>query len=308
MRRRTALDRLAGVATGESIPWVERLLGGARKSKDHFALKLLGPDFEERLSLLRSRYGDPGRGPFGFDPDAARYAVTVCAIFHRLYFRTEVHGIEHVPEGQVLLVANHSGQLPIDAAIIGTALFLDATPPRVTRAMVEKWTRTLPFVSTFYRRVGQVVGVPDNCRRLLEMGESILVFPEGARGIAKPFSRRYQLEQFGLGFMRLALRTGAPIVPVAVIGAEEQYLSLGNLPWAARVLGMPVFPLIPQLLIPGGQLPLPTKYRIYFGQPMRFSGDAEQDDEQIEQQVWVVRQTIEGMLSRGLGERRGVFL
>ena len=307
MRRRTALDRLAGVAQSESTPRAQRLLGGARRSKAYFALKLLGPDFEERLSLLRSRYGDPGSDPFGLDPDAARYAVTVCAFFHRVYFRTEVHGIEHVPKGRVLLVANHSGQLPVDAAIIGTSLFLDATPPRVTRAMVEKWTRTLPFVSTFYRRVGQVVGVPDNCRRLLERDESILVFPEGARGVAKPFRRRYQLEQFGLGFMRLALQTQAPIVPVAVIGAEEQYISLGNLPWAARALGMPVFPLIPQLLIPGGQLPLPTKYRLYFGKPMTFSGDADQDDQEIEKQVWIVRQTIERMLSRGLSERKGVF-
>ena len=174
----------------------------------------------------------------------------------------------------MLLVANHSGQVPIDAAIVGSSLFFDANPPRVVRAMVEKWTATLPFVSAFFNRVGQVVGVPENARRLLEMGEVLLAFPEGIRGVSKPFERRYQLEPFGLGFMRLAIETDTPIVPVAVIGAEEQYVSLGNLKWAARLLDIPVFPLIPQVFVPGAQMPLPTKYRIHFGEPMRFSGRA----------------------------------
>jgi 1-acyl-sn-glycerol-3-phosphate acyltransferase len=307
MQRRTALARLSDVAANDVLPLARRMLSGARRSLDELTLKLQGPDFDERLRYLRRRYTRLGGDPFGLDPDAAKYAVTVCAFFHRLYFRTEVHGIGNVPDGPVLLVANHSGQIPLDAAVIGTALFLDADPPRVTRAMVDKWTRTLPFVSMFYSRVGQVVGVPENCLRLLAMGEVILVFPEGARGISKPFTQRYQLEAFGLGFMRLALKSGAPILPVAVIGAEEQYISLGNLRWAARALGMPVFPVIPQLAIPGGQLPLPTKYRLYFGEPMRFSGDPDDDDETVEQKVWTVRQTVQRMVNQGLRTRRGVF-
>jgi 1-acyl-sn-glycerol-3-phosphate acyltransferase len=307
MHRRTALARLGDVAANDVLPLAHRLLSRARRSLDELTLTLQGPDFDERVRTLRRRYQQMGGDPFGLDPDAAKHAITVCAFFHRLYFRTEVYGVEHVPDGPVLLAANHSGQLPLDAAIIGTALFLDADPPRVTRAMVEKWTQTLPFVSTFYSRVGQVVGVPENCLRLLEMGELILVFPEGTRGISKPFTQRYQLEQFGLGFMRLALKSGAPIVPVAVIGAEEQYISLGNLRWAARALGMPVFPVIPQLLIPGGQLPLPVKYRLYFGEPMRFTGDADDDDRAIEQKVWIVRQTVQWMIGRGLRQRKGIF-
>ncbi len=186
-------------------------------------------------------------------------------------------------------------------------MFLDGEPPRMIRAMVEKWAHSLPFVSTFFSRVGQVVGVPENARRLLEMGEVLLVFPEGTRGISKPFARRYQLEEFGLGFMRLAIETDTPIVPVAVIGAEEQYINVGNLRWAARALGMPVFPVMPQLFVPGGQMPLPTKYRLYFGEPMRFSGDPDDDDVVIEEKVWVVKQTIQSMLNRGLKERKGVF-
>jgi len=171
---------------------------------------------------------------------------------------------------RALLIANHSGQIPIDAAIIGSAMFFDGRPSRVTRAMVEKWTATLPFVSAFFSRVGQVVGLQENAVRLLEMGELVLAFPEGMKAINKPFAQRYQLEPFGHGFMRLALRTQTPIVPVAVIGAEEQYLSFGNLEWAARALGLPAFPLVPQLLLPGGAMPLPTKYRLHFGEPMRF--------------------------------------
>ncbi|HYJ08016.1 MAG TPA: lysophospholipid acyltransferase family protein, partial [Polyangiaceae bacterium] len=255
------------------------------------------------------RYVTVGGDPFGFDIATARQAAMLVAVFHRLYFRTEVFGIEHVPPGRALLIANHSGQIPIDAAIIGSAMFYDARPPRVTRAMLEKWTATLPFVSAFFSRVGQVVGLQENAIRLLEMGELVLAFPEGVRAINKPFAQRYQLEPFGHGFMRLAMRTQTPIVPVAVIGAEEQYLSFGNIEWAARALGLPAFPIVPQLLLPGGAMPLPTKYRLHFGEPMRFYGDADDDDDSvIGDKVWLVQQTINDLLRRGLRERRGVFL
>jgi 1-acyl-sn-glycerol-3-phosphate acyltransferase len=133
------------------------------------------------------------------------------------------------------------------------------------------------------------------------------VFPEGTRGISKPFSRRYQLEEFGNGFMRLAIENDAPIIPVAVVGAEEQYVNFGNVRWAAKALRMPVFPLIPQMFVPGGQMPLPTKYRLYFGEPMRFKGDADEDDAVLDEKVFVVKQTIQSMINRGLKQRRGIF-
>ncbi len=139
------------------------------------------------------------------------------------------------------------------------------------------------------------------------MDELLLVFPEGTRGISKPFTRRYQLEEFGNGFMRLAIESGSPIIPVAVIGAEEQYVNVGNFRWAAKALRMPVFPLIPQVFVPGGQFPLPTKYRLFFGEPMHFKGDADEDDSVIEEKVFVVKQTIQSMINRGLKQRRGVF-
>src|SRR5690349_11557103 len=256
------LSRLAQFATRDALP-VARLGAEAMRSAfDDFTIRLLGRDFEDRLRRVPIPMGTGGVDPFGLDPAWAKYAVAVAAFFHRFYFRADVFGIEHIPHGRVLLVSNHSGQLPLDGMLIGASLFLDAEPPRIIRSMVEKWTQTLPFVSTAFSRVGQVVGVPENARRLLELGEMLLVFPEGTRGISKSFGERYRLTDFGLGFMRLALETGTPIVPVAVIGAEEQYISLGNLGVAAKVFGMPNFPVLPQFLLPGGQLPLPTKYRI----------------------------------------------
>ncbi|MAQ19848.1 MAG: glycerol acyltransferase [Sandaracinus sp.] len=247
-----------------------------------------------------------GHDPFGFDPVAGRYALAATALLHRRYFRTIVHDVANVPEGRALIVANHSGQIPMDGAMIGAAMMLDRDPPRLPRSMVEKWTAELPFVSSLFPRLGQVVGTPDNARRLLRNDEALVVFPEGTRGIAKPFEQRYRLVEFGLGFMRLALETRTPIVPVAVIGAEEQYPSIGDVRPLAKALRMPSFPILPQLLL-GMVAPLPTRYHIYFGEPLRFDGDPDDDDGFIEEKVWVVKTSVEALMARGLGERKSVF-
>jgi len=268
---------------------------------------MLGEDFDKRLARVPLNLGASGVDAFGLDPQWTKYALAAIAYLHRRYFRSEVFGAKNIPKGRVLLIANHSGQIPLDGALIGAALFMDVEPPRFMRAMVEKWTQTLPFVSTLFSRVGQVVGVPENAQRLLEQGEALLVFPEGARGISKTFDKRYQLMPFGLGFMRLAIETGTPIVPVAVIGGEEQYISVGNVSSLAKLLRMPSFPVIPQLLLPGGQLPFPTKYRIYFGEPMRFNGDPDDDDAVMDQKVQLVRGTLQSMINRGLRDRKHIF-
>jgi 1-acyl-sn-glycerol-3-phosphate acyltransferase len=307
MSSETALARITEVAASDVLPLASRLWAGARRSLDDVALRLLGEDFEARARVLQERYENLGGDPFGLDLAAAKTALYGCAALYRGYFRTRTTGLQNIPRGRALLIANHSGQIPIDGAMIGTAVFLEGDPPRMIRAMVEKWAQTLPFVSAFFSRVGQVVGVPDNARRLLERGELLLVFPEGARGISKPFRRRYQLEEFGSGFMRLAIETQTPVVPVAVVGAEEQYLNVGNIGWAARALGMPAFPLIPQVFIPGLQLPLPVRYHVHFGEPLHFHGDADEDDQVIEEKVHLVKQTIQSMVNRGLKERKGLF-
>ena len=296
---------LAALASTPAI--LRRLIGNAEESVDEWLTSLLGEDFNERLARVPLALGPSGVDPFGLDPQWAKYALATVAFLHRRYFRSEVHGIENVPTGRVLLIANHSGQVPIDGALIGASMFMDASPPRIVRAMVERWAVTLPFVSLLFARVGQVVGVPENAQRLLEQGEALLVFPEGSRGISKTFDHRYQLTEFGLGFMRLAIETDTPIVPIAVIGGEEQYVSVANVEALAKLFRMPAFPIMPQLFLPGGQLPLPTKYRIYFGEPMRFRGDPDDDDAVIEEKVWLVRQTIQSMVNRGVKTRKHIF-
>jgi 1-acyl-sn-glycerol-3-phosphate acyltransferase len=302
-----ALARITNFATRDALPLARLGIDSLRYAVDDFTIRLLGRDFEERLRRVPMPMAAGGVDPFGLDPAWAKYAVGIAAFFHRFYFRTEVKGIHRVPTGRVLLVANHSGQIPVDGMIIGASMFLDAEPPRIIRSMVEKWSQTLPFVSTLFSRVGQVVGVPENARRLLELGEAILVFPEGSRGISKGFVDRYKLTDFGLGFMRLALETDTPIVPVAVVGGEEQYISVGNLERVAKTLGWPAFPVIPQLFVPGGQMPLPTKYRLYFGDPIVVDGDPDDDDAVIEEKVARVRATVQSMLNRGLKERKSIF-
>ena len=295
-----------GGAEPSSAIGLERLVTRFGDRMVRFAEEQLGDQLDERLSRITTRPNEAGVDPFGFDPATARYALAVAAFLHRFYFRTEVVGVDNVPAGRVLVIANHSGQIPIDGLILGTSLMLDSVRPRFPRSMVERWSAELPFVSVLFPRCGQVVGSPDNARRLLEQEEALVVFPEGARGISKTFDRRYQLVDFGLGFMRLALETGAPIVPVAVIGGEEQYPSIADIKPLAKLLGMPSFPLIPQVFM-GMLLPLPTRYRLRFGEPLTFTGDPDDDDSVIETKVQVVKSAIQTMLQQGLRDRKSVF-
>ncbi|MCA9564417.1 MAG: 1-acyl-sn-glycerol-3-phosphate acyltransferase, partial [Myxococcales bacterium] len=182
--------------------------------------------------------------------------------------------------------------------------------PRMLRSMVEKWVPSLPFASYFFARTGQVVGTPENCKRLLARNEAILVFPEGVRGISKTFDRRYELQKFGNGFMRLALETNTPIVPLGVVGAEEQAPSFMNAKRVARMLGMPSFPVTPTFpwLGPAGLVPYPVKYRLHYGKPLYFEGDPDDEDRVIGEKVEEVREAIQGLLATGLANRKGVFI
>jgi 1-acyl-sn-glycerol-3-phosphate acyltransferase len=265
----------------------------------------LEPAFRAKLRALPTRQNEYGFDPFGFNRDDAKLVVLLTRFLYKVYFRVEAFGVERVPAGRVLLVSNHSGQLPFDGLGIGGAMFFEHEPPRVVRAMVERYVQTLPFLSYMFARWGQITGTPENCRRLLEDEEAILVFPEGAKGISKPFTQRYQLQEFGLGFMRLALETRAPVVPIAVIGAEEQAPAVNVKP-LARLIGAPAFPVLP--LPPFFPvLPYPTKYRIYFGEPLTFDGDPDDEDEVLEEKVKHVRNEIQSMIRVGLKERKHIF-
>ncbi|MCY1016040.1 lysophospholipid acyltransferase family protein [Pyxidicoccus sp. MSG2] len=282
---------------------LERLTDRVKKGLRDWTDRLANDEQKQRLLALARPENEYGVDPFGFSLDYSLSALAPFVWLYRNYFRVETFGIEKVPAGRVLLVSNHSGQIPLDGAMIGVSMMLEASPPRAIRSMVEKWVPSLPYVSTFMARVGQIVGTPENCRRLLDAEEAILVFPEGLRGINKLWPQRYQLQEFGLGFMRLALETRTPIIPVAVVGAEEQAPALMDLKPVAKLLGFPSFPVTPT----GLPIPLPTKYRIYFGDPLRFTGRPDDEDSELDKKVRTVKAAIQSMLHQGLKERRGVF-
>lgn len=292
----TALAPRELVATG--------ITGRVRGLFRRWTTNMGGAEVEQRLARLTARTNEYGVDPFGLDLEFTKAAIAPVLWLYKNYFRVEAHGLENIPEsGRVLFISNHSGQLPFDGAMIGCAALTEANPPRMVRAMVEKWVPTLPYASTLFARLGQVVGTPENCRRLLNQGEAILVFPEGAKGISKLYRDRYQLQDFGNGFMRLALETKTSIIPVAVVGAEEQAPALADLKGLARLLGLPAVP----VTLTGLPLPMPVKYRIYFGEPLCFTGSANDEDAEIEKKVRHVKATIQAMLNEGLRERKHVF-
>jgi 1-acyl-sn-glycerol-3-phosphate acyltransferase len=279
-----------------------------RKKKGLFA-RWVDRQFDEdeldRLRSLPTRQNEYGYDPFGFNREEYKTGLLIARFLFKRYFRTRVSGIENVPSGRVLLVANHSGQLPFDAINIHAAMFFNANPPRVVRAMVDRFVPTLPHVGVCFARWGQVLGTSDNCLRLLHDEEAILVFPEGARGIAKPITERYMLKPFGLGFIRLAIETNTPIVPVAVVGAEEQAPAFNVAP-LARLINAPAFPIMPfPPFVP--ILPLPTRYHLLFGEPRQLSGDADDEDEAIAELARQVRLSIESLIRIGRKQRRSIF-
>jgi 1-acyl-sn-glycerol-3-phosphate acyltransferase len=263
----------------------------------------------ERLQRIPNRLNEYGFDPYGLSPEWIRRAALPAVLLYEYYFRCQTHDIDRVPAGRVLVVANHAGQLPFDGLMLATALLLEAEPPRIARGMGEYWIPSIPGFSVLAARGGTLVGTPENCSQMLRNGECVVVFPEGVRGMNKLFRDRYVLQRFGTGFVRLALETGTPIVPVGIVGSEEQQPGLANLGRLGRLLGMPAFPVTPTFpwLGPLGLLPLPVRYHLYFGEPMRFEGDANEDETAIEGRVEQVQDAIRELLRRGLAERRGVF-
>ncbi|HET6345314.1 MAG TPA: lysophospholipid acyltransferase family protein [Myxococcota bacterium] len=277
----------------------------AAKAGEGLSDIVVSAELEERLERLPTKLGAYGVDPFGFDPQYIRRYLGPLVWAYRYYFRCQTFGIENVPDGRCVLLANHSGQLPYDGAMIAAALFLERDPPLAARAMVERFVPSTPFVSPFLARFGQVLGTPENCRRLLQAEEVIQIFPEGVAGLNKTWKDRYKLQRFGQGFMRLAIEMNAPMVPTVVIGAEEQAPSFANLKRVGKLFGLPAFPLTLAPL--AGIVPLPTRYRIYFGEPMRFTGDANDEDEVITGKVEQVKARMQEMVEQGLAAREHVF-
>lgn len=255
----------------------------------------------ERFERADLELNSFGYDPWGFHPQDASRTLAPLLLLYRHYFRVRTRGIENLPDGRVLLIANHAGQIALDAAMIAVATLFEADPPRLLRGMGEYWLSRLPFFNVSMIRAGSLVGTPKNCIDLLGHEKAVIAFPEGVRGMNKAFWKRYELQEFGFGFLRLALETRTPIVPVAVVGSEEQPPSLGSLDPLARALGMPAFPLV---LTP---FPLPVRYHIEFGEPLWFSGNPHDEDRVIEEKVDVVRDRLHSMLERGVAMREGIF-
>lgn len=263
------------------------------------------PDLEDRLNRLQLELNSAGFDRWGLHPETLRKFAPILYFLYRKYFRVETAGISNIPQGRALFIGNHGGQIPIDAMMAGLALFMDGEPPRVARAMVERWVPAVPFVSSLFTRIGAMVGDPNNCRELLEHDQSVLVFPEGVRGSGKLFKDRYQLQRFGTGFMRLALETKTPIVPVAVIGTEETYPSVYNFEALAKAIGAPYFPVTPffPLLGPLGLIPLPSKVTVRFGEPLFFEGDGNEEEDKIREKVQRVKESLQSEINEGLRAR-----
>ena len=229
------------------------------------------PEARERLDRAlseRRRSADA----FGLEPVALEQALPIVWALHRFWFRVESAHIERIPEtGPAIIVANHGGLLPFDGAMLAAEVLLRAPVPRVVRPLVARFVEGIGPVHRAFQSAGAVIGTPDDCRRLLDAGELVLVFPEGVDGITKPLPARYRVQHFHSGFAREAMRAGVPIVPVAIAGPDDQAPLLADLKPLARVLGLPAFPITPTfpLLGPLGLLPYPVRYRIEVGHPFR---------------------------------------
>ncbi|MET0820374.1 MAG: lysophospholipid acyltransferase family protein [Aeromicrobium sp.] len=281
------------------------------------AQRVLGSDWESRVATLlatvRKRLsGDYEIDEFGFDPEIAQVLTAAVEPIAEKWFRLEVRGIENIPEdGGALLVANHSGTVPLDGLITGYAVKKYAG--RNLRPLGADLVFALPLVGQVARKVGATLACQEDAERLLTSGELAGVWPEGFKGIGKPFAERYKLQRFGRGgFVSSAMRAQVPIVPVSIVGAEEIYPLVGNVPSLARLLGLPYLPITPffPLLGPLGLVPLPSKWIIEFGEPVRtdaYDPQAADDPMLLFNVTDQVRETIQQTLYKLLVDRGNAF-
>jgi len=265
----------------------------------------------EVLAFLRRRLtGDYEVDEFGYDPELTdKVLLELLRPVYRHWFRVEAMELKNVPEeGGALVVANHAGTLPVDALMMQVALHDEAG--RALRLLGADLVYRLPFLSHLARKTGHTLACPEDAGRLLRKGELVGVFPEGFKGVGKPFSERYKLQRFGRGgFVAAAIRAGVPIVPTAIVGSEEIYPKIGDLKPLARLLGLPYLPVTPffPLLGPLGLVPLPSKWLIEFGERIRtdeYDPGAADDPMLVFNLTDHVREVIQQMLDQ-LGLRRG---
>jgi 1-acyl-sn-glycerol-3-phosphate acyltransferase len=265
--------------------------------------------------LMRRLEGDYTEDEWGFDQDFTELVEPFFGFLYDRWWRVKATGTHNVPShGPALLAANHAGILPWDATMMSVALLREHPLPRHPRFLVLDWAFDLPWVSTFMRKVGGVVASPYNALKLLEQEKLVAVFPEGVKGSGKPYGERYRLRRFGRGgFVEIALRAGAPIVPVAVVGSEEIYPKLADVPAIARLIGAPFFPVTPTFpwLGPLGAIPFPSRWRIEFCEPIdtaSYGPEAAADRGIVLELTEQVRDTVQQALYANLVRRGPAFV
>jgi 1-acyl-sn-glycerol-3-phosphate acyltransferase len=270
---------------------------------------------ETQIDVLKRRLtGEYEVDAWGYDPEFADYLLPVAGFFFNRYWRIELTGVENIPvQGRTLLVSNHSGVLPLDGAMISYGVREHHAAHRLTRALVANWFPRLPFFSMILNKSGQVLAHPDNGQRLLEQEELVLVFPEGLKGVSKLFKERYNLARFGRGgFVRMAMQTKSPILPVSVVGAEETYPMLRNAKTVARTFGLPFFPITPTWpwLGPLGFVPVPSKWTIDIGEPIdtsQYDPDLVNNPAFVSELSDLVRNKVQEQINRRLNDRKSVI-
>jgi 1-acyl-sn-glycerol-3-phosphate acyltransferase len=261
----------------------------------------LAAEVRARVERLELPFGASGIDPYGVSKDKLAQAGVVLGGLYRHYFKIKCFGIENIPpRGKAMLVANHSGGYAVDASMLAAACFFEMDPPRLAHGMAEKFIAKLPFLSGWANRVGQLTGLPQHAKRLLDDERLLMVFPEGIKGTAKLYRDRYSLVQFGTGFIRLAMETRTPIVPTAVLGGGEAVPTIANLRWLGKLVGAPYIPITPYLLA----LPLPVNLEFRFGEPIMFEGTGQESDEVIALAVERVREQIRLLIDAGRKEYR----
>lgn len=257
---------------------------------------LISEDVKARLEQLALPFNRLGVDPYGISRKHLALFYSFLEFFYKHYFRVRCFGIGNIPAtGPAMLVGNHSGGIPADGGMIIASLFFDANPPRHAHGMIAKFVFQWPFIAPWFSRVGQFPGLPEHATRILRDGRLLFVFPEGTRGTGKLYKHRYNLVRFGTGFMRIALQTRTPIIPLAFIGAEEALPTMFHARRLAKLVGTPYWP-VPPYLIP---FPLPLKCEIHYGEPLLFNGTGNEADHVIEEYVDQVRKQINRLLVHG---------
>ena len=255
--------------------------------------------FEAIELELQKRYGEK-RDPWGLEPKRAVADLKAIWPLYKYYFNVQIHGKENVQNKPYMVVSNHTGQVPIDGMLICTAFATEIDSPRILRPLVERFLTSLPFLGRWSNEGGAVLGDRTNCLNLLKRGESVLIFPEGVKGIAKNSKDYYKLQRFTRGFLRMAIASEAEILPIAVVGAEEFFPYVMHLKKLAKFLKIPALPLSANLI------PLPSPVDIFIGEPYSLptSLSPEALDEELEVHLILIEQKIQQLTELGLKNRR----